>query len=559
MKGLMKMKKISVLLFIVLSFIVFNMGIDVKAEGLNEPGEYLICAYGDGNNMLYLVKNKEADMRLYGNEVENIGIDNSNTYLFSPKDKGQTCNKYLHVSLEGSDHVNPLFTYYFFIFDDNSSFDVATYSEAMEALFYVTHSPNFDFVHIRNTDIELLYQYGTDESESVLPYAIKNSLEEYKSSNPNSSDKEEQEKNIDSGCSVDHSSDLACGSLYFIPKEIPFFTNLIMNLIKIATPIILVIKGSIDLIKAMTGGNEQEISKSRSKFYKRLIPAVLVFLIILVVQFIFGLFATDSENNTFLGCTNCFLNNKCSYTPQSKIDEYCSDNGQGEVVNPDGYNPGDGGQGSNPGGNTTVDNKTLREKIATFALNVALRSSNDFIYLVPDERDASKLTSISNLGSVIGGNCLRKTYNGEKCLTYGDRSYYGTDCNGFVGYVYHKSANFESSDSKFFAPNTATGSWDLLSSASKYFTKYSSTFSVDSDGLAKLKSVIEKGDAIARICKKEDGTYSTHIGIYVGGTVNNIVDNAGWTNSRTSPIKNRTFTDFLGSNSDCTLTLFQLK
>lgn len=562
------MKKISVLLFIVLSFIVFNLGTEVKAEGLNEPGEHLICAYGDGNNMFYLVKNKEGDVRFFDGDANEIEIDFSFTYLLTPSPKKQICDQYLHVSLEGSDHVNPNFTYYFFIFDDNSSFDVNAYSDMMEKLFYIKHDVFYDFVYINNVDIKILYQYGTNEAKEPLPQlislpqVIKNSLNEYKSSNPNSGNVDEWDGNIDEGCSVDHSEDKACGSLYFIPKEIPFFTNLVMNLIKIITPIVLVIKGSIDLIKAMTGGNEQEISKSRAKFFKRLIPAILVFLIILVVQFIFGLFATDSENNTFLACSNCFLNNKCSNTPQSKINEYCSDNGQGEVVNPGGYNPGDGGQGGNQGGNTTVNTKDLREKVAKFALNVALKSNNEFIYLEPNERDASTLTKISNLDGAMGGNCLKKTYNGEKCISYNNNSYYGTDCNGFVGYVYHKSVNFESSDSRFFTPNTATGSWDLLSSAVKYFNKYPSTFSGDSNGLAELKSVIEKGDAIGRICKKNDGTYSTHIGIYVGGIVNNIVDNAGWISSkekRTRPIKNRKLEDFLDNYPNCTLTLFQLK
>ena len=114
-----------------------------------------------------------------------------------------------------------------------------------------------------------------------------------------------------------------------------------MNLIKIATPIVLIIKGLIDLFKAETSVTYIEISKTRAKFFKRLVPAIAVFLVVMLVQLVVGLVASGNENNTFLACTNCFLNNNCEKTPQDKIDNYCKDmQGDPTIINGNGYNGG---------------------------------------------------------------------------------------------------------------------------------------------------------------------------------------------------------------------------
>ena len=164
------------------------------------------------------------------------------------------------------------------------------------------------------------YDTSCPASGTCAEYILDQTLDDYNkggSSNPGGNSGSQNK------CAVDHSSDVACGALYNIPKQLPQLTTLFMNIIKIFTPIILIIKGMIDLFKAVTGNNDQEIAKARSKFFKRLIPAIAVFLVILITQFVFGFVGTDSENNTFLACTNCFLNNNCSNTPLDKIQEYC--------------------------------------------------------------------------------------------------------------------------------------------------------------------------------------------------------------------------------------------
>ncbi len=148
-------------------------------------------------------------------------------------------------------------------------------------------------------------------------------------------------------CAVDHSKDVACGKVYFIPPQLPYLTSLLMNLIKIFVPIALIIKGLMDLFKAITGANDKEIEKARSKFFKRIIPAITVFLVILIVQFIFGIVTTDGENNTFLACSDCFINGTCQPVSKTKVLNYCIDmQAEKTTIN---SNNGNGGNKSNIG------------------------------------------------------------------------------------------------------------------------------------------------------------------------------------------------------------------
>lgn len=112
----------------------------------------------------------------------------------------------------------------------------------------------------------------------------------------------------DIGSVVDHSNDVACGDVYNMPKIIPQITSLFFNFVKILTPIILIIKGLIDIFKAVTSAKEDEISKAKGKFFKRLVPAVIVFLVVLLAQVVFGIVGTSKESANISQCLNCFLN-----------------------------------------------------------------------------------------------------------------------------------------------------------------------------------------------------------------------------------------------------------
>lgn len=113
-------------------------------------------------------------------------------------------------------------------------------------------------------------------------------------------------------CNTDNLLFVACGDAKDIPYQAPKLISFFVNLLKIATPIILVIVSIISLLKALSSQKEDEIKKAQSSLIKKLIAAVMVFFIITIVQFVISKVALDDEEyNSFTDCLSCFLNNDC--------------------------------------------------------------------------------------------------------------------------------------------------------------------------------------------------------------------------------------------------------
>jgi hypothetical protein len=103
---------------------------------------------------------------------------------------------------------------------------------------------------------------------------------------------------------------VSCGGISNIPIVFPNLVSTLINIIKIAVPILLIIFGMIDLGKAVTGGKEEDIKKGQAILIKRIIAAVTVFLIISIVQLVFSLLAsaTGDSSNNLSNCISCFTN-----------------------------------------------------------------------------------------------------------------------------------------------------------------------------------------------------------------------------------------------------------
>jgi len=67
----------------------------------------------------------------------------------------------------------------------------------------------------------------------------------------------------------------------------------VITIIQIAVPILLIIFGSIDLMKAVMAGKEDEIKKSQNTFVKRAIAAIIVFFVPMIVNLLIGLVPID--------------------------------------------------------------------------------------------------------------------------------------------------------------------------------------------------------------------------------------------------------------------------
>lgn len=93
--------------------------------------------------------------------------------------------------------------------------------------------------------------------------------------------------------------------------ELPVATVRILHnaytLLQIGTPLILVVMGIIDFGRAVVGSSEDDIKKKQYKFIKRFIAAIMVFLVLAIVRWIFGILASAGFIDA-RGCINLIVN-----------------------------------------------------------------------------------------------------------------------------------------------------------------------------------------------------------------------------------------------------------
>lgn len=63
----------------------------------------------------------------------------------------------------------------------------------------------------------------------------------------------------------------------------------IIFILQIAAPLLLIILGMVDFLKATMASNEADIDKAKKRFINRIISAVIVLLLLSIFQFVFGL------------------------------------------------------------------------------------------------------------------------------------------------------------------------------------------------------------------------------------------------------------------------------
>ena len=87
--------------------------------------------------------------------------------------------------------------------------------------------------------------------------------------------------------------------------EIGYLITLVINIIKIATPVLLIVMGMIDFAKASTKANAEDIAKARGIFLKRAIAGGLVFFVIAIVQFAITLAANATAEQSDQSIWSC--------------------------------------------------------------------------------------------------------------------------------------------------------------------------------------------------------------------------------------------------------------
>ena len=112
----------------------------------------------------------------------------------------------------------------------------------------------------------------------------------------------------------------------------PYVTSIIVLIIKIGVPILLIIIGMIDFAKAAMAQKEDEIKKGQGVFFKRLIAAILVFLVTTFVQLVVRFIANEDKAN-IANCIKCFIDGEVASSACVPINETGDDYTTQDVYN----------------------------------------------------------------------------------------------------------------------------------------------------------------------------------------------------------------------------------
>ena len=139
-------------------------------------------------------------------------------------------------------------------------------------------------------------------------------------------------------CSSNNLLYVTCGDIKDIPEQVPRIMSFIINLLKIVVPILLVLVSIINILKALASSKEDEIKKAQSTLIKKIIAAVMAFLVVSIVQFVINKVAdSDEEKGNIASCLDCFLNNNCSsniyYKNNVAGTDYCAYLGENKAYN----------------------------------------------------------------------------------------------------------------------------------------------------------------------------------------------------------------------------------
>jgi len=102
----------------------------------------------------------------------------------------------------------------------------------------------------------------------------------------------------------------SCGGIE-VPNTLINILSTIINLIKIAVPIILIILGMIDMGKAVASQKEDEIKKGQKTLISRCIAAAIVFFVVAIVQLVVGIINPDGgadDTNSIINCIDTIVN-----------------------------------------------------------------------------------------------------------------------------------------------------------------------------------------------------------------------------------------------------------
>lgn len=85
-------------------------------------------------------------------------------------------------------------------------------------------------------------------------------------------------------------------------SQIVALAKMVIKVLQIAVPIGLIVMGTIDMAKAVIAGDEKKMKEAQKPFIKRIIAAIIVFLIPIIVNMVLSFVTTGSSE--WIDCWN---------------------------------------------------------------------------------------------------------------------------------------------------------------------------------------------------------------------------------------------------------------
>lgn len=100
---------------------------------------------------------------------------------------------------------------------------------------------------------------------------------------------------------------IKCGETYF-PENVALLSANVISLIKILVPIFIILFGMIEMFKAVMAGDDNKMEDAKSAMIRKFIVGITIFLVIAIVQFVFGIYDDASEEgHDSLECLKYFI------------------------------------------------------------------------------------------------------------------------------------------------------------------------------------------------------------------------------------------------------------
>ena len=114
---------------------------------------------------------------------------------------------------------------------------------------------------------------------------------------------------------------IKCGSNY-IPEPLPPVTRAVTLLLQIALPLVIILVGSLDFVKAVIASDQEKIKKNQNQFLNRLKAGLIFFFVITGFKFVVSLVANPADSDKFISCVDCMISDSASCGEITKNNPY---------------------------------------------------------------------------------------------------------------------------------------------------------------------------------------------------------------------------------------------